>query len=325
VPDATACLTAAAPAVAADPACVAVVVHYRDADSSLRCVDSLLRQPAAPPVLVVDNASPDGSGERLAELLRDRTPVQVWRSPHNGGFGAGCNRGIELALRRWPRLAAVLLLNPDAELAPGALTELLATMHAHPAAAVVGCHIDDGDGRTWFANGRIPRWTLSGFHQPADAGDEHHTTFVTGACMLLRGTHLQQGLRFDERYFLYCEDADLCERVRRGGGELWLTQRARASHRSGGSQPGDRVLGEFTAERLYWLTRAKVLFASRHLTWLQRTCFLLLAALGKPLVGLLQTRSLRFLPPYWRGLRDGWRQRHQAAPSAPAPTSSPHL
>jgi GT2 family glycosyltransferase len=323
VPDTATRLTAPPPSVAADPGCVAVVVHYRDADSTLRCVDSLLRQRPGPPVVVVDNASPDGSGERLAELVLDRPQVQYWRSPHNGGFGAGCNRGIELALRRWPGLAAVLLLNPDAELAPGALAELLATMQAHPAADIVGCHIDDGLGRTWFANGRIPRWTLSGFHRPAANQREHRTTFVTGACMLLRGARLQQGLRFDERYFLYCEDADLCERVQSAGGELWLTQRARASHRSGGSQPGARVLGELTAERLYWLTRAKVLFASRHLTWLQRSSFLLFAALGKPLVGLLQTRSLRFLRPYWRGLRDGWRQRHQAAPAAPPRSGSP--
>ncbi len=327
MPDTAADLSAPPRAVAAvslhEPACTAVVVHYRDAASTVRCVDSLLQQQPTPPVVVIDNASPDGSGAELDHQLADRPQVQLLHARHNGGFGAGCNRGIEHALRTWPRLGSVLLLNPDAELAPGALAELLATLRARPRAGIVGCYIDDGRGRTWFANGHIPRWTLTGFHRPADGAGEHPTTFVTGACMLLRGTLLQQGLRFDERFFLYCEDADLCERVRRGGGELWLTQRARASHRSGGSQPGQTVLGDFTAERLYWLTRAKVLFASRHLSWLQRSCFLVLAAVGKPLVGVLKTRSLRFLRPYWRGLRDGWRQRH-AAPQLPAALPDHH-
>ncbi len=316
----TAQVTARAPTVALQPECTAVVVHYRDAGSTLRCVRSLLAQEPAPHVVVVDNASPDGSGAELSIAFRQMERVQLLRSPHNGGFGAGCNRGIDHALQHWPHLEGVLLLNPDAELAPGALGELLGTQRRHPRAGVVGCRIDDGAGRTWFANGRIPRWTLSGFHTGAPTALEHRTGFVTGACMLLHGDLLRgdprtPGLRFDERFFLYCEDADLCERVRQRGGELWLTHRARASHRAGGSQPGARVLGEFTAERLYWLTRAKVLFAARHLSWPQRACFLVLAAVGKPLLGLLQARSLRFLGPYWRGLRDGWRQRHTAAPA----------
>jgi GT2 family glycosyltransferase len=223
----------------------------------------------------------------------------------NGGFGAGCNLGIAHVLQRWPGIEHVLLLNPDAELAPGALAELQATQRRHPAAGVVGCPIADGDGRPWFENGRIPRWTLSRFHTRAARAVEHRCGFVTGACMLLRADLLRQGLRFDERYFLYAEDADLCAQVLARGGELWLTRAARAVHRAGGSQPGERVLGELTADRLYWLTRGKALFAVRHLTRLQRACFFVLAWTAKPLLGLCIARSPRFLRPYLRGLRDG--------------------
>ena len=142
--------------------------------------------------------------------------------------------------------------------------------------------------------------------------------------MLLRGDLLRQGLRFDERYFLYCEDADLCAQVRQHGGELWITRAARALHRAGGSQPGERVLGELTADRLYWLTRSKVLFASRHLTRLQRFGFHAFAYLAKPLLGLVLARSSKFLGPYLRGLRDGRRIARAAAapaPVQPAPCS----
>lgn len=292
-------------AASAAPCCVAVVVHYRDAASTRACLRSLQAQSPPPHVVVVDNDSPDRSGAELHSGRQGSADVDVLRAGHNGGFGAGCNLGIAHALRRWPTLEHVLLLNPDAELAPGALAELRATQRRHPAAGIVGCPILDGDGKPWFENGRLPRWTLAGFHAAAGHAAEHRTPFVTGACMLLRGELLRQGLRFDERYFLYCEDADLCAQVTQRGGELWITRAARAVHRAGGSQPGERVLGEFTAERLYWLTRSKVLFASRHLTRAQRLCFLALAYTIKPMLGMLLARSTRFLSPYLRGLRDG--------------------
>jgi N-acetylglucosaminyl-diphospho-decaprenol L-rhamnosyltransferase len=296
----------------AEPPCAAVVVHYRDAASTQRCVGSLLAQQPQPHVVVVDNAAPDGSGRLLAEALAAQPGTELVVAARNGGFGAGCNLGIARALQRWPRLEHVLLLNPDAELAPHALAELRTAARRHPQAGIVGCPIDAGDGTVWFDNGRIPRWTLSRFHTRARREVEHRVGFVTGACMLLRGDLLRAGLRFDERYFLYCEDADLCEQVRALGNELWLTRRARAVHRAGGSQPGTPVLGELTGERLYWLTRAKMLFAARRLNGLQRCCALLLAVFAKPLAAVLCTRSTRWLAPYWRGVRDGLRAARDA-------------
>ncbi|MBL8727330.1 MAG: glycosyltransferase family 2 protein [Planctomycetes bacterium] len=298
------------PTAVASPArteCAAVVVHYRDAEATLDCIDSLAAQEPPPAIVVVDNGSPDGSGAQLERHLADRRGVHLLHAGVNGGFGAGCNRGIEFALQRWPELAHVLLLNPDAELARGSLAELLATSRRHPDAGIVGCHIEDHAGRTWFANGQLPRWTLSGFHCPAPPAPEFPTTFVTGACMLLRADLLRDGLRFDESYFLYCEDADLCCEVRARGHGLWITQRARVRHVGGGSQPGPRVLGELTAERLFWLTRAKVLFARRRLGAAHRLGFLAIACLLKPLAGLVGSGSVRFLGPYLRGLLSGLR------------------
>lgn len=289
--------------------CVAVVVHYVDAAATVRCVQSLCAQRPRPHVVVVDNASPDGSGRTLEEKFANFADVVVVHAERNGGFGAGCNRGIDLALRNWPDLAHVLLLNPDATLAPGSLAEMQATARRHTRAGLVGCRIDKADGTPWYRNGRWPAWTLSGFHQPPPAhSSEHRAEFVTGCCMLLAGDLLRAGLRFDEDYFLYCEDADLCREVGARGRELWVTQKALAHHDGGGSQPGDAVLGELNAGRLYWLSRAKVLLARRRLRPLQRVVFLAVAWLLKPIAGLWRSRSGRFLGPYLRGLRDGWRQ-----------------
>jgi GT2 family glycosyltransferase len=286
----------------------AIVVHYRDAASTLRCLASLAAQTPPPAIVVVDNASPDGSGEALGAALRDRPFVTLLRAPRNGGFGAGCNLGITHVLSRWPRLEHVLLLNPDAELAPDGLARMAATLQEHPRAGVVGCRIDDTNGNLWFGAGRWRPWTLARLHgAPPPGATEHRSDLVTGACMLLAADLLRSGLRFCEDYFLYCEDVDLCLRVRDLGREIWVTQRARARHEGGGSQPGERVLGELTAERLYWLTRAKVLLARRRLPWWQRAVFLAVALVGKPIVGLLLARSVRFLGPYARGIRDGLR------------------
>jgi hypothetical protein len=288
-----------------------VIVHYRDAAATLRCIASVRAQSERPQLVVVDNASPDRSGDELAEVLAGAADVLWIRSPHNGGFGAGCNLGLDRALAAWPELLFVLLLNPDAELAPDALGELLASAHRHPRAGIVGARIDRPDGSAWFRNGRIPRWTLRGFHRRAPAADEHRTGFVTGACMLLHGGLLRAGLRFHPGYFLYCEDAELCDEVLGQGHELWINQRARVVHIGGGSQPGAAVLGELSAERLYWLTRAKSLFARRRLGRLQAACYFVFACTVKPMLGLLLTRSTRWLGAYFRGLRDGARARRR--------------
>ncbi len=289
------------------PTCAAVVVHYRDAAATLRCVASLRQQQQPLAIVVVDNQSPDASGEEVLQKLAGSPDVLPVRSPHNAGFGAGCNLGIDRALAAWPDIAHVLLINPDAELNGGALDKLIATARRNPQAGIVGCRVDDALGNPWFQNGRIPRFTLSGFHCAPTGTTEHQASFVTGACMLLAGDLLRGGLRFCSDYFLYCEDADLCEQVRKLGRQVWITQRARAVHVGGGSQPGAPVLGELTGERLYWLTRAKVLFAHRRLRRIERWTFMVLAWLVKPLLGVLYTRSLQFLPHYVRGLRDGYR------------------
>lgn len=292
----------------------AVVVHWRGANDTMRCVASIRSHAPDTPVFVVDNASMDDSAPVLAQAWRDDPWIRFERTDHNGGFGAGANAGITAALVAVPGLQQLLLLNPDAVLTPGAMIAMLATARRHPAAGIVGCRILDGSGqRVWFANGRIPRWTLSGFHITAPPGrQEHPAGFITGCVMLLDAALLRTGLRFDEGFFLYGEDADLCARVVAAGRELWITQLATVLHRGGGSHDGAAVLPGQTATQLYWLTRSKVRFARRHLTTLQRAWFWCAALLLKPLAGLACGHGTAFVRPYLQGLRDGYRD--------PAPT-----
>ncbi|MGE3175176.1 MAG: glycosyltransferase family 2 protein [Planctomycetota bacterium] len=285
---------------------VAVLVHYRCADDTLGCIASIQEHAPGTPVLVVDNAAADGSGAALAQRCAGFAQVTVLHARTNRGFGAGCNGGIDRAVARFPELEHVLLLNPDARLRPGALQQLRNCARNHPRAGVVGCRIVEPDGDVWFANGRFPRFSLSRFHtRPPGGATEFETGFVTGCCMLIDAGMLRRGLRFDPSFFLYGEDADLCRRVQQRGRSLWVTQAATVEHRGGGSQPGPRVLDELSAERLYWLTRAKVLLARKHYEPWRRAVFLLVAALVKPLAAVLTGRGVRWLPAYARGLWAG--------------------
>lgn len=315
-PSGRACLRPAPawPTAAHTAACAVVVVHFRDVDATIACLDALQREDPRLPVVVVDH---DGAMEpepALAARCR-RGPVALLVAGQNGGFGAGCNAGIDVMLAAAPRLAHVLLLNPDARVAPGAVARLLATAAAHPDAGVVGGRVLAADGRTvQFENGVLRPWTLSRMHVPAPPGDAPFpTTFVTGACMLLDAALLRAGLRFDERFFLYAEDLDLCCEVRARGRSLWVDPRAVVHHEGGGTWSGGRVLGSLTAGQVYWLARSKALFAKKRLPWPQRTVALLVAAVLKPLAGLLVARSARFLGPHWRGLWHGlWHDRVRA-------------
>lgn len=309
VRDATPAGTPRAPARASE--CCAVVVHYRCLDDTLRCLRSLLHHAPDLPVVVVDNASGDGSRAALEAGCAVRPATTLVCSEHNRGFGAGCNLGIEEALAQNAGLRHVLLLNPDTTVTAGFLERLLDTAAHHPDAGVVGCRIRRPDGSVWFENGRLRRWTLSRSHVRAPEGAAvFETGFVTGALMLVDAALLRDGLRFDERYFLYAEDLDLCCEVRARGRTLWVDTRAEVVHAEGGSQRGEApLLGALRARQLRWMTRGKALFARKRLGALEQLCFFAVALVLKPLAGVFVARSVRFLPPYFAGLWDGVRAR----------------
>lgn len=282
-------------------------MHYHCARDLLACLARLQEDEPALQLVVVENDPEHAS----ARELRDKLPDSVTRleAQRNRGFGAGCNLGIEYALARWPGLEHLLLLNPDTLPEPGFLAELLSTRRRHPDAGVVGARILDLAGaQTLFANGRIRYLSLHGSHVPAPPGPkEFRTSFVTGACMLLDAGLLRQGLRFDERYFLYAEDLDLCQAVLERGRSIWINSRARVRHREGGAQQEEAaVLGGLRRRQLREMTRGKVIFARKWLRPWQRLLFYAIAGLLKPLVAL-GTGRLRALPPYLSGFAQGLR------------------
>jgi len=235
----------APPSGLAPPRISAVVVSYNTRDELLRCLETLLA-PASPPldVTVVDNASRDGS----ADAVRARFPaVRVIANSTNLGFSKANNIGWRAATGEY-----VLLLNSDCEVRPGAVAALSAVLEARPKVALAGPRHVGTDGRPQVSfgpdltpvaewrQGRLVRGVKAGRAEAlreAAALSEHESEpdWLSASCLLARRSALLAVGGFDELFFLYEEDVDLCLRLRRAGWGLVFTPTAEVVHHLGRS------------------------------------------------------------------------------------------
>lgn len=206
-----------------------VVPVHNGGDQLLDCLRSLNQLVGPPPaILLVDNASTDGAIEK-ARLICPKSEVLV--QPVNLGFAAACNLGLNLARERDGRIA--LILNQDTVVAPDMVEKLLQSMLDKPKAALIGPKAyyldptDDGRPRVLFAGAyhkRLPlRFTLPGAGEPDDGAVEcaRRVDVMWGHGMLVRLEALDRIGLFDQGFFLYHEDVDLCLRLRYAGYEIW--------------------------------------------------------------------------------------------------------
>jgi GT2 family glycosyltransferase len=235
----------------------AVIVHYRTPAQTLRAARALAETAPQTEIVVVDNASGDGVGERLA---REVPGARIVTEKTNRGYGAACNRGARESSRPY-----LLFLNSDAYVRPGAVAALVAALEASPAAAAAGPRLSHPDGRLQPSIRRLPTpWrifceslglaTLSG-GRGALAGHtatrEDHASpreveGLMGAALLVRRRAFEEAGGFDEGYFLYAEETDLMERWRRGSRPILFEPRAEVIH-EGGVSAGDHLAAELHA------------------------------------------------------------------------------
>jgi N-acetylglucosaminyl-diphospho-decaprenol L-rhamnosyltransferase len=223
----------------------AVVVSYNSRDTLRACVEPLLALPGVA-VTVVDNDSPDGSLQTVADL-----PVRAIQSGRNAGFGAGCNLGAAEG-----SAPLVLFVNPDAAIEADALARMIAVLDAEPDVALVGPRLIDEDGALMHSMRRYQRtrsmwaqalylhrlaptapWANEIEARPSAYEEPAFPEWVSGACMLVRRSAFEAVRGFDDGFFLYCEDQDLCRRIRAAGGRIRFEPSAVVSHRGGHSAP----------------------------------------------------------------------------------------
>lgn len=204
------------------------IVNYNTRDLLRDCLASVLR--AAPgTVVVVDHGSTDGS----IGMVRGEFPDVVLEvNPANPGYGAGANRAI-----RRTSAPYVVLLNSDTLLEPGALTALRQYLDAHPRAGLVGPRLRNPDGTlqrscyhfltpfqmlvaqtSWLARFFSSAPVLRDHFLPASSHDAARAVpWVKGAALAIRRTAFEAVGGFDETFFMYAEEMDLCYRLKEGG------------------------------------------------------------------------------------------------------------
>lgn len=180
--------------------------------------------------VVVDNASTDGSVERIREAFPE---LEILQSGANLGFGGGCNVGIRVALEQGAEY--VWLVNSDATVDRGALTALVEVAERDVRLGAVGSVLYEADAPSCvqlWGGGQVNLWLGRSIHCLAPGPLD----FVSGASMLLRTAALREVGLFDaERFFMYWEDTDLAFRLRKAGWGLAVAERSKVWHRQSAS------------------------------------------------------------------------------------------
>lgn len=261
-----------------------VIVNYRSASLALRCLASLADEARDAQIgissVVVENASGDeaelarGIGERFSHFAR------LVVSPENGGFGAGNNLGVRVAHEAGLRFDYVHFLNPDTEVRPGAVRALVQFLEANQRAGLASGSFEHATGALWPIAFRFPSAlgelesacglglvsrllrdhvvarTMGAAPEPID--------WCSGASMMVRREVLERVGGFDEAFFLYFEEIDLCRRLRAAGWESWYVPESRVMHVRGQSTGVTRL--DQRPKRLprYWYESRRRYFVKHH-------------------------------------------------------------
>lgn len=206
-----------------------IILNWNAAAETLRCIHALATwENLCPTVWVVDNASHDGSADRIA---REAPQVQLIRNLTNQGFAGGNNRGIEAALHTGQ--APLLLLNNDALVEESAVIRLLETLAAAPDVGFAGplLYSDQQSPRLLSAGGRNPiRYHHSHLTATPCSAEPFTVEYVPGTVLLIRPETLNQVGLLKEAYFFTMEVAELCIRAARQGYRSVIVPRAQAIH-----------------------------------------------------------------------------------------------
>jgi GT2 family glycosyltransferase len=217
-----------------------VIVSYNTRALLEACLRSLRNVDLGHEVIVVDNASTDGS----AAAVRAHFPeVRLIESETNRGFAGGNNLAFPHCRGRY-----VMLLNADTEVQPGALDALVAFLDAHPQVGAAGPRLLNPDGSLQPSGFPFPTFTTAALglllrRQPAarrqlvppasagsGEGESERHDWLTGACLVVRREVVDQVGALDEGFFFEAEDVDWCRRIRAAGWEICLVPAARVMH-----------------------------------------------------------------------------------------------
>lgn len=251
-----------------------LIVSWNTREDLLRCLASVYADTIdhAFEVIVVDNNSSDGTAEGVTTGF---PAVRLITNDMNLGFARANNQAVSHAHGHY-----WLLLNPDTVLRPGAVNRMVAHLRQHPLVAAVGPRLLNPDGSLQPSIERLPTlfsewWRLAQLDrllpvshyskQVLTASAPRPVEVLNGACLLVRRDAVGQAPLFDEDYFVYSEEVDLCDRFRQAGWALHWLPTAAVIHRGGQStrQVADRMFLELYGNKLKFFRKRRGALAAR--------------------------------------------------------------
>lgn len=303
------------------PSVAALILNWNGADETIECLHSIQAQ-TYPHLraLVVDNGSADDSVARIRAQFPD---VPLLENATNLGFAGGVNVGLRHLLEQ--DVDYVLVLNNDLVLDKACVQEMVMQAGADVAFVTAVLYFTGDPQRIWSIGGQIHPLTLE---KTADARGvldtgqlppvmERH--FVPGGATMMACDALRQIGLFDERFFLYYEDADLSLRGHRAGLRAIVATRAKMWHAVSASAGGS----DSPRER-YWMARSSVIYFAKNAAWWQWPIILFwrTGSAVRTTLRLLRHQKREALGNYWKGLRDGVNDmRRPTAPTPPSPST----
>ncbi len=251
-----------------------VILNYKLKKETLECLESVRSSNYQDlHIIVIDNHSEDG----LSSEIKKFPEVTFIENKENLGYSGGNNVGIKIALKEG--MDYVFILNPDASLDKDCVLNLI-EVATRENAGIVGPKIYFADKKTiWYAGGIFDKDNVSGSHRGVDEKDHgqyektEQTDFVSGAAILIDKVVFKKIGFFDERFFLYYEDADFCFRAKKAGLKILYSPKGKVFHKNASSTGLGSPLQD------YYITRSRLLFAFKHLSF--RTKFALLREVVK--------------------------------------------
>ena len=254
------------------------IINFNGAGNTIECLlslDKIISKDFKITVVVVDNAS---HTEFRIKNLEFRIDVKIIRGEKNLGFSGGQNVGIKYALENGADY--VLILNNDTIVDKNLVEELLSAAQKDKDVGIAVPKIYFASGFEfhkdrykkvdlgkvfWYAGGKMDWKNVIGFHRGVDEVDRgqydqiEKTDFASGCCMLVKREIFEKVGFLDEKFFLYYEDSDFCERIRRRGYSIIYSPKAILWHKNAGSAGGSG-----SSLQDYYITRNRMLFGFRY-------------------------------------------------------------
>ena len=213
-----------------------VSINYHSSDLLRELLLSISSQRDKNSSLLIVNNSPDDGGLSDLSTLEN---IIILQAERNLGFGGGCNLALDYLEKNDPE-AVAWLINPDAQLLPGAIRTVRKILQLTSNPTIYGTRILDSDGNMWFDHGRFAKHLGRVNHEPMDPSANkkeeendwvQRCDWVSGCSLIIDLTIFPEVPYFDEHIFLYYEDAELCLRLQRDGVSCYVTKTALVSHR----------------------------------------------------------------------------------------------